>query len=136
VAVAYRAGAPVSIIVERVRPPRALAKTKLAKLKLAPVEGKAEIEKGDYASVVGALRNEHADPDKLNNLGCAYAWLALETSQPSYWTRAINALEDSKARPAPRGGDKAEAAYVKREQVARADANLEIIRELISGPVQ
>jgi hypothetical protein len=112
-------------VIVRPRPLRGEAEAKLIKLGFADftkdsLDTKRALKDGDYESVMRALRNE-TDADALNNLGCAYAALALKQANPSYWGSAINALNRS-IKNAVGDNDAA------KERRARAQANRAIVR--------
>jgi hypothetical protein len=120
------------VIFERPPSKRAKVEKKLREMKTAE-EDKANaklLEAGDYAKVVMALRNERNDPDRLNNLGYAYAWLAARQPYEPYWGRAIDAFVKS-AKAAKASED--EAADEEKEHWEalrdRAQDNLGAVRE-------
>lgn len=112
-------------VILRPETPEKKAAAELAKLGCADFtkdsfDTKKSLKDGDYESVMKALRNE-THPDALNNLGCAYAWLALEQSNASYWGSAINAFNRSTKNAA--GNDE-----LAKKRRARAQANLATVR--------
>jgi hypothetical protein len=69
----------------------------LAALLLADPE-KSEIKSGATDKLFAAiqkLQRPGADPDALNNAGCAWALLAYSEARVDYWPRALKALKAS-----------------------------------------
>lgn len=81
---------------------------------------KKALTEGRYEEVMRALYKETA-PDALNNIGCAYAWLALTLSNEPYWGSAIEAFSRSMA-SAPGNG------AVAKKRRARAQTNIDTVR--------
>lgn len=101
------------------RPPSRQGKVEgeLQKLEFAPFtkdkfNSQEELEKHNYLGVMRELDGV-TDPNALNNLGCAFAWLAVRQSNTSYWGRSIESFDES-IRKAPND--------------ARAKENLSIVR--------
>jgi hypothetical protein len=97
------------------RPPRRPARQVLAELEPAPSSPATELLRTrDYGAVIRAVKLASTDDLALNDLGIAFAWLALE--RPDYWADARRALERS-ARHASQTSDR-----------QRAERNLAVVR--------
>lgn len=129
---AFREASSLDVIIERPASKRAQVEKRLRKLKAAREDEASSnlLDSGDYAKAVKALRAEKADPDRLNNLGYAYAWLAATQPYEPYWGRAIEAFENSaraaeeRAKAARKGEKKP---WDDRRQ--RAEHNRDVVRE-------
>ena len=54
------------------------------------------LQVGRYGAVVRTTRLASPTPDQLNNLGCAWAALAIAEDRPDYRSRALAAFEQSR----------------------------------------
>jgi hypothetical protein len=120
----FRAAMARRAVIVRPPTPEKEASAELAKLAYADLtqnsfDTKKALTEGRYEDVMRALYKATA-PDALNNLGCAYAWLALTLSTEPYWGSAIEAFNRSIA-----SAGKGDTAKKRRE---RAQANIETVR--------